>query len=115
MIGDEFYVLSKMRQLVSSTPNDSKLGCYIRIFFKKLDEERKINLENLVIEYRVNSFNLKYSKEHARCPKCNYSSTDVIITGFAIDLSNLKNYKNLNECTCIKCGEKHIVHDRICL
>jgi predicted nucleic-acid-binding Zn-ribbon protein len=58
-------------------------------------------------------FSKKYKQLHEACPKCgdtNYTST---LAGYAYDSDNPDGYKDLNDCVCYNCGDKHVVHDRV--
>lgn len=52
-----------------------------------------------------------YDLLHEVCPKCgsdNYESTCV-----GCLLIDPETYKDENDCTCLDCGDQHIVHDRV--
>ena len=59
------------------------------------------------------TFMKKYSKLHAACPNCFGTSFSTTLAGYILDLNHPELYKNLNSTTCLKCGWKGTVHDRI--
>lgn len=59
-------------------------------------------------------FMKEYYKLHERCPKCyskNHLSTT--ICGYILHLNKEEEYKDINMCECLKCGDQHLIHDRI--
>ena len=60
-----------------------------------------------------NKFMKDYDKLHKYCPRCGHEHYVSTLMAFTLDLNNTENYRNENNCTCNKCGDKHIVHDRV--
>ena len=58
-------------------------------------------------------FRKEYDKKHALCPKCLSKKHTSTMVGFLLDLQNKENYRDLNRCECLKCGDKHYAHDRV--
>lgn len=58
-------------------------------------------------------FMFEYNKLHATCPKCRALSFNCTLMGHVLDMSKKENYKDLNTCTCLSCGDIHTVHERI--
>lgn len=70
---------------------------------------------NEIHQQRLEQKKLKseYESKHKFCPKCgdiNYSMTFV---DYILDISKKEEYKDLNNCICTKCGDKHTKHERI--
>lgn len=59
------------------------------------------------------SFMKKYDEEHLCCPNCkeegNFRTT---LMYFVFYEDKPEEYKDLNECTCMKCKNIHTYHDR---
>lgn len=55
----------------------------------------------------------KYNKRHAVCPKCGSTLHSTTLVGYPMYSDKRKEYKDLNDCVCFNCGDKHIRHDRI--
>lgn len=58
-------------------------------------------------------FMLSYHKEHECCPKCGSTDHSTTFMGFIMDSANRDAYKDLNNCVCSKCGDKHTYHERV--
>lgn len=92
---------------------------------KKIKEWIKDNTEGIVLmpyvikehtEESLNSykeFMSEYKKTHEVCPKCGSKSCMSTLMGYILDSSNKENYKDLNRCTCMDCGDVHTCHERI--
>ena len=56
----------------------------------------------------------EYRKNHNACPSCgstgSYSTT---LMGYILNMDKKDEYKNLNRCTCVSCGNVHTAHDRV--
>lgn len=59
------------------------------------------------------SFYRKYAKKHKYCPKCGERYSSSTLVGYALDINNPDKYEDLNQCTCLSCGDNHVVHDRV--
>jgi hypothetical protein len=62
-------------------------------------------------EYK--KFMRKYSKAHKVCPKCGSKMHSTTLVGYAFYSEKKEEYKDLNDCVCSKCGDKHTAHERI--
>ena len=54
-----------------------------------------------------------YKKQHELCPKCGYKGHSSTLMGYVLDMNKKEEYKNLNICVCLKCGNRHTYHERI--
>lgn len=55
----------------------------------------------------------KYKKEHALCPKCGSKVHNTTLMCYVFRFDRPEEYKDLNRCTCIVCGNVHTKHDRV--
>lgn len=55
----------------------------------------------------------QYDEDHKFCPECCSEMYGCTLVGYILDLDNKDDYKNLNRCTCVDCGDCHTVHDRV--
>lgn len=55
----------------------------------------------------------KYEEEHALCPKCKGKAVKTTLLGFTFSYDYPETYKDLNKCTCLECGDKHLKHERL--
>lgn len=69
----------------------------------------KLNSQN--IEH--DAFLKEYSEKHKCCPKCGSERYMTTLAGYILDYDKKEEYKDLNTCTCIKCGDTHSKHARI--
>jgi hypothetical protein len=58
-------------------------------------------------------FMVKYKLDHECCPVCGETSHMTTLMGYAFDSSNPNGYKDMNTCTCEKCGDNHPYHNRV--
>jgi hypothetical protein len=58
-------------------------------------------------------FMKKYNKEHDVCPKCGSQICSTTLVGYFLNMEKKEEYKDLNNCVCQNCGDKHTWHDRI--
>lgn len=61
------------------------------------------------------SFMKNYEINHEVCPKCGAKEHNTTLVGYIFMTSNPEAYKDLNNCTCKNCGDKHTKHERISL
>jgi len=54
-----------------------------------------------------------YENEHALCPNCGSSEYSTTLMGFILDFSKLEEFKDLNNCVCVDCNDKHKRHNRV--
>lgn len=52
-----------------------------------------------------------YNSYHKLCPICFSSSCETTLAGYIVN--DIKTYVDKNICTCMDCGDTHIVHDRV--
>lgn len=62
---------------------------------------------------KVEAFRKQYRIDHAACPKCGATSHMSTLAGFIMIADKLDEYKDLNDCTCSSCGDKHTAHERV--
>jgi transcription elongation factor Elf1 len=55
----------------------------------------------------------EYNSKRLYCPKCGSSKHMCTMMGFLWNNDKPEEYKDLNKCTCEKCGDKHVYHDRV--
>jgi hypothetical protein len=60
-----------------------------------------------------NEFMEEYHKQHECCPKCGSDDHTSTLVGYILNMARKEEYKNLNKCECLECGDKHLVHDRV--
>lgn len=60
-------------------------------------------------------FMKSYDENHKYCPYCNSDEYRTTLLGYILNLNKKNEYKDLNRCTCLKCGSSHTKHDRISL
>ena len=55
----------------------------------------------------------QYHNNHKLCPKCKSKAHTSTLVGYILDKEKPDQYKDLNRCTCLNCGNIHTTHDRI--
>jgi DNA-directed RNA polymerase subunit M/transcription elongation factor TFIIS len=60
-----------------------------------------------------NDFMEEYENKHQYCPKCGSDDCITTLVGYILNRDKKEEYKDLNICTCMKCGDKHTFHDRV--
>lgn len=60
-----------------------------------------------------NEFMAEYHKKHAVCPKCGSDKYVTTLMGYMLDSNKKEEYKDLNGCVCVKCGDVHTAHEMI--
>ena len=55
----------------------------------------------------------EYYKQHKYCPNCGSVQYTTTLVEYALDINKKDEYKDLNLCECMNCGDKHSVHDRV--
>jgi len=58
-------------------------------------------------------FMQQYHKKHECCPKCGAAEHTSTLVNFLYDKKHPEKYKDANICKCEKCGDTHIVHNKI--
>lgn len=58
-------------------------------------------------------FMSEYESKHEACPKCGSLAYSTTLMGFVVNMDNKESYKDRNTCTCMDCGDRHIMHDRV--
>lgn len=66
-----------------------------------------------IIRKERNVFIKKYNDERKLCPNCGHNECSITLVGYILIHGEFENYKDENICTCLKCGNKHIFHDRL--
>jgi len=62
---------------------------------------------------RYDEFMCEYEDKHRYCPKCGHDDHTSTLVGYILDWGKKDEYKDMNRCVCIKCGDKHSKHDRV--
>jgi len=62
-------------------------------------------------EYR--EFMDEYKKQHAACPECNSIRHSTTLVGYILNMDKKEEYKDLNNCCCSNCHDRHKAHDRV--
>ena len=81
-------------------------------------EDFKDELDKMVLEcneesIKANTFRERYRKDHMLCPVCGAKEHSSTLAGYPLNVNDMESYKDLNKCVCSKCGNKHLVHDRV--
>ena len=58
-------------------------------------------------------FMKQYDNKHELCPKCGSKEHISTLMGYLFDRNNKDDYKDLNTCNCLNCGDVHTFHERI--
>lgn len=133
--------IKHIREIVEAEPNDMIMGQMIRKYFNKVDtpepmkcllcdtEVTENTKSHLYVEpvcahcaskqhqreQDYQSFMNQYKKDHALCPKCKHTSHYSTLVGYTYIAEHKENFKDLNDCTCTHCGDKHTYHERVSL
>ena len=59
------------------------------------------------------AYKLRYYFEHKYCPKCGYEPCISTLVSYPFDSNDPTSFKDLNRCSCGKCGDVHTMHDRL--
>ncbi len=62
---------------------------------------------------RYTEFMDEYYKQHERCPICGAEEHLSTLVGYILDFDRKDEYKDMNSCECMGCGDKHSAHDRV--
>ena len=62
---------------------------------------------------QYDEFMKEYHKQHGCCPKCGATEHLTTLVGYVLNWDKKEEYKDMNKCECMKCGDKHSVHDRV--
>lgn len=54
-----------------------------------------------------------YRAQHELCPKCGSKNHESTLMGFVLNMDMKDEYKDLNRCKCMNCGDTHTAHERI--
>lgn len=81
-------------------------------------EEFLPELDKMVIDFNQQSidndkFKKEYHEKHKLCPKCGALQHSTTLAGYILNPNKKEEYKDLNDCVCSKCGNRHTEHDRI--
>ena len=66
-----------------------------------------------VDDKQYDDFMEEYYKQHECCPKCGSDDHISTLVGYVLNMDRKEEYKDLNKCECLKCGDKHSAHDRV--
>jgi hypothetical protein len=55
----------------------------------------------------------EYKKLHMCCPECGSLKYNKTLLGTILYLDKMNEYKDINKCICLECGNIHIYHDRV--
>jgi pantetheine-phosphate adenylyltransferase len=58
-------------------------------------------------------FRKEYRKQHKLCPKCGSDKYSTTLVDYLLVTGEEDRYKDLNNCKCLDCGDKHTAHDRV--
>ncbi len=62
---------------------------------------------------KYNEFMDEYYKKHKYCPKCGHDGYTTTLMGYPLNMEHPEDYKDKNTAGCTKCGDVHLVHDRV--
>lgn len=68
-------------------------------------------MENREKEY--DDFMNEYNSNHKYCPKCGAEGHTTTLVSYVLNMDKPEEYKDLNNCVCSKCGDKHTAHERV--
>ncbi len=84
------------------------------IKYKDFENEAKEMLKNIKVQREESeNFRKEYAEKHRYCPKCLAEGHSTTLVGFPMYSDKREEYKDLNDCVCSKCGDKHTMHDRV--
>jgi len=58
-------------------------------------------------------FMSEYHKQHECCPKCGNIPHSTTLVGYVLHSDRREDYKDLNKCMCLVCGDHHTAHERV--
>ncbi len=76
----------------------------------------ELNLDkasDILFSNNYNFFIRRYGLNHMCCPKCGYVYFKTTLAGYIYNSNDPDSYEDRNKCTCSKCGDIHIYHDRV--
>lgn len=62
-------------------------------------------------QYR--EFKDRYREDHAACPRCGATAHSSTYVNYILSLEKADEYKDLNDCICSDCGDRHTTHERV--
>jgi hypothetical protein len=62
---------------------------------------------------QYDEFMKEYHKQHKYCPKCGGEQHTTTLVGYVLNWDKKEEYKDMNRCECMECGDKHSAHDRV--
>lgn len=91
----------------------------IKLTEEEIKDNNYVFLPYICVEYSDNSkqydeFMEEYYKQHECCPKCGQEEHSSTLVGYVFDHNKKDEYKDMNRCECMNCGDNHSIHDRIC-
>jgi len=76
-------------------------------------EKTTYNIKNKNMSKEYDDFMEEYRKKHEVCPKCGSDKFITTLVGYVLYMNKKEEYKDLNECECVKCGHDCTYHERI--
>jgi pantetheine-phosphate adenylyltransferase len=76
------------------------------------EEATKILNDIKIISAQSDLFRKEYRRLHKLCPKCGSDKYSTTLVGYPLVVGEEEKYKDLNNCKCLGCGDKHTVHER---
>jgi len=62
---------------------------------------------------RYDAFMKAYEEKHKFCPNCGSVGHSTTLIDYVVNIDKPDEFKDMNRCTCSKCGYTHTMHDRI--
>lgn len=62
---------------------------------------------------KYDKFMKKYHKNHKYCPRCGFIKHTTTLVGYPLIDGKENEYKDLNRCECLSCGDIHTCHERV--
>lgn len=82
--------------------------------YDEFEEEATKMLKDIKIQSAKSElFRKEYHKQHRLCPRCGSDKYSTTLVGYPLVAGEEENYKDLNDCKCLDCGDKHTAHDRV--
>jgi DNA-directed RNA polymerase subunit M/transcription elongation factor TFIIS len=81
-------------------------------------EDFKEELDKIVNQLNEQSkendkFKKEYYEKHKLCPKCGSNKHTSTFVAYILHSDKKDDYKDLNKCVCLECGDTHATHDRV--
>jgi len=84
-------------------------------FSERYTDKVCLECDAIFLEHDIKARQLRkeYRDDHALCPKCGSEGHTSTLAGFILDTDHPEQYKDLNNCVCYNCGDRHTTHERI--